>query len=160
MPVPSGMVASSTPRPATPLTTSLSVPSPPTATTSVAPPSTAPRANSIRWPGRSESNVSPCRPSADARRASSGQRLPVAPFADAGLTRNAVVALMVGDRHVQGDPRHAVDSRAQLVIRDALELALHDDVADREQATRLDAAQRTDGEERRGLHLDREHPAL
>ena len=44
MPVPSGIVARSTSRPAIPFTTSFSVPSPPTATTSVAPPSTALRA--------------------------------------------------------------------------------------------------------------------
>src|SRR4051794_8550771 len=174
MPVPSGIVASSTPRPATPFTTSLSVPSPPTATTSSAPRATASRASSIRWPGCSERSVSPCRPSADARRASSGQRLPVAPFPEAGLTRKTVVWLvtsvpgvagrttwlMIGDRDVERDSRHAVDGRAQVVVGDALELSRDDDVADREQAPGLDAVQRADGEERRCLHLDCEHAAL
>src|SRR3954467_7512489 len=155
MPVPSGIVARSTSRPAIPFTTSFSVPSPPTATTSVAPPSTAPRARSIRWPGRSrpsggprassirgrglsEKSVSPVRPRRAARCASSGQRLPVAPLSDAGLTRKTV--LLVGDSDVEGDLRHAVDGRPQLVVGDALELALDDDVADGQEATRLDAA--------------------
>src|SRR5690348_16399095 len=158
MPVPSGIVASSTSRPAMPFTTSLSVPSPPTATTSDAPPATASRARSIRWPGRSEKSVSPSRPSADARRWSFGQRFPVAPLPEAGLTRKTV--LMVGDRDVERDPRHAVDRRAQLVVRDPLELAFDDDVAHGEQAAGFDAAQRADREQRRGLHLDGEHAAL
>jgi len=38
-------------------------------------------------PGRSENSVSPCRPSCVARCASSGQRFPVEPLLDAGLTR-------------------------------------------------------------------------
>src|SRR3954451_3256631 len=158
MPVPSGIVARSTSRPAIPFTTSFSVPSPPTATTSVAPPSTAPRASSIRWPARSEKSVPPVRPRRAARCASSGQRLPVAPLSDAGLTRKTV--LLVGDSDVEGDLRHAVDRRAQLVVGDALELALDDDVADGQEATRLDAADRPDREERRRLHLDGEHAAL
>src|SRR6476661_1827921 len=126
MPVPSGIVARSTSRPAIPFTTSFSVPSPPTATTSVAPRSTAPRASSIRC---------------------SGRRLPVAPLSDAGLTRKTVDTAsqrsVIGDGHVERDLRHAVDGGAQIVVRDPLELALDDDVADGEQASGLDAAQRT-----------------
>src|SRR5207302_11144088 len=132
MPVPSGIVARSTSRPAIPLTTSFIVPSPPTATTSVAPPSTAERASSIRWPGRSEKRVSPVRPRRAARWASSGQRLPVPPLSDAGLTRKTVESAR--DRDVEGDSRHPVDGGPQLVVGDALELALHDDVADGQQA--------------------------
>src|SRR6476646_10654191 len=159
MPVPRGIVASSTSRPAMPFTTSLSVPSPPTAITSAAPPSTASRASSIRCPGRCEKNVSPVRPSMFARWASSGQRFPVAPFPDAGFTRKTV-ALMVGDRDFERDLRHAVDGGAQVVVADPRELALDDDVAHRQEAPGLDAAERADGEERRGLHLDGEHTAL
>src|SRR5438045_2767023 len=140
MPVPSGIVASPTSRPATPFTTSFSVPSPPTATTSCAPPSTAVRASSIRCPGRSENRVSPCRPSAAARCASSGQRLPVAPLADAGLTRKTVPPLIGSDRR-EPDARHAVDGGAQLVVADPRELALDDDVAHGEQAPGLDLGQ-------------------
>ena len=86
-PVPGGEhgdLASSVP--ATPLlTTSLSVPSPPTTTSSVS--GGASRAASARWPGRWETTASPTSPSSAARCASFGQRLPVEPFALAGLTR-------------------------------------------------------------------------
>src|SRR6266550_8163363 len=158
MPVPSGIVASATPVSATPFTTSFSVPSPPTATTMVAPPATALRASSIRCPGRSEKSVSPLRPRRAARWASSGQRLPVPPLSDAGLTRKTVES--VRDRDVEGDSRHPVDGGPQLVVGDALELALHDDVADGQQAPGLDAADRADREERRSLHLDGQDAAL
>src|SRR4051812_34035443 len=165
IPVPSGIVARSTSRSAIPFTTSFSVPSPPTATTSVAPPSAASRASSIRWPWRSEKNVSPFSPSRAARCASSGQRLPVAPLSDAGLTRKTAFSLTRSgqsgsDRDVERDPRHPVDGAAKIVVGDPLELALDDDVADGEEAARLDAAQRTDGEQRCGFHLDGEHAAL
>src|SRR3954454_25328874 len=143
IPVPSGIVARSTSRSAIPFTTSFSVPSPPTATTSDAPASAACRPSSVRWPGRSEKNVSPVRPRRAARCASSGHRLPVRPLSDAGLTRKTV--LLVGDSDVEGDLRHAVDRRAQLVVGDALEPALYDDVADGQQAPRLHAADRTAG---------------
>src|SRR3954470_13250915 len=158
MPGPSGIVARSTSLPATPFTTSFSVPSPPAATTRSAPPSTACRASSIRCPGPSEKSVSPVRPRRAARCASSGQRLPVRPLSDAGLTRKTV--LLVGDSDVEGDLRHAVDGAPQVVVGDALELALDDDVADGQEATRLDAADRPDREERPRLHLDGEHTAL
>src|SRR5579862_216829 len=157
MPVPIGIVASSTSLPATPLTTSFSVPSPPTATTRRAPESTAARASSIRWPERSERCVSPSSPSSAARWASSGQRLPVAPLSDAGLTRKTVCSVSGGDG--ERDPSHAVDRRSQLVVADACEDTLDHDVAHREQAARFDAAQRADREQRGGLHLDGEHAA-
>src|SRR5438874_11391648 len=154
MPVPSGIVASSTSRPATPLTTSFSVPSPPTATTSLAPPSTASRARSIRCPGLSEKSVSPVRPSPAARWASSGQRFPVAPLADAGLTRKT--ACSGSGRDFERDLRHPVDGRAQVLVGDPPEFAVDDDVAHGQLAPGLDAAERGDGEERRCLHLDRQ----
>src|SRR5436189_4136229 len=162
MPVPSGMVASSVavpPARCSPFTASFRVPSPPTATTRSAPPRAACSARSIRWPGCSEKSVSPASPSRAARCASSGQRLPVAPLSDAGLTRKKTDVL-IGDRDVQSDLRHAVDGPAQVVVADPLELALDDDVADGEQAAGLDAADRADGEERGRLHLDCEHAAL
>ena len=49
-----------------PLTTSFSVPSPPTTTMSL-PSEAASRASSVRCPGRSERSVSPSRPSSFAR---------------------------------------------------------------------------------------------
>src|SRR5689334_18918682 len=161
MPVPRGIVASSGLPPArtTPFTTSFSVPSPPTATTSSAPSRTACSASSVSCPGRSEKSVSPARPSASARRASSGQRLPVAPPADAGLTRKTARPL-IGGRGREGDARHPVDGGAQLLVRDPLELALDHDVADGEEAARVHLAQRAEGEEHRRLHLDREDPPV
>src|SRR5688500_14916175 len=154
------MTAISTPsRPATPFATSLTDPSPPTTTSSVAPPRAASRARTPRWPGRSEKSVSPSSPLVTARRASSGQRRPVAPLSDAGLTRKTV-SLMSGGRGGERDTRHPVDRRPQVVVRDPLELALDDDVAHRQQTAGLDAPQRADREERRGLHLDCEHAAL
>ena len=45
-------------------------------------------------------------------------------------------------RDVEREPGHPVDRRAQLVVGDAREVALDDDVADRQQAGRLDAADR------------------
>src|SRR5581483_444473 len=156
-PVPSGIVASSTPRPATPFTTSFSVPSPPTATMRAAPASTASRASSLSSPARVDRRASPASPSAAARRASSGQRRPVAPFPDAGLTRNTVALIL--DRDPERDPRHPVDRGPQLLVADPREDALDDDVAHRQEAGALDAAQRPDREQRGGLHLDREHAA-
>src|SRR2546423_1559656 len=138
-------------------TTSFSVPSPPTETTSVAPSRTASIASSVSCPGRSENRVSPARPSPSARCASSGQRLPVAPPADAGLTRKTV---LMGRRGCEGDARHPVDGCAQLLVRYSLELALDDDVADGEHAARVHLAQRAEREQDRGLHLDPENPAV
>ena len=65
-------------------------PSPPTTTRSSAPSSAASRASSARCPCRSLKSVAPSSPAAAARRASSGQRRPVEPFAEAGLTRKTV----------------------------------------------------------------------
>src|SRR4029077_21176241 len=162
-PVPRGITATSTSaRPAIPFTTSFTVPSPPTTTSRCAPASAASRARSARCPGRSESNASPRSPRPAALCASSGQRLPVAPFSDAGLTRKTT-PLMTGDGR-ERDPGHPVDRRAQLVVGDPRELVADDDVAHGEQATGLDSAQRADREQDGSLHLDSEHatrrPAL
>src|ERR1044071_2248079 len=122
-PVPRGRTASSVPVPTSPEATSLTVPSPPTATTSAAPSSAARRARSRSCSGRSEKSTSPARPSSDARCASSGQRRPVVPPADAGLTRKTVRALvLVGDRD-QCELGHLVDRRPEVLVADALELA-------------------------------------
>src|SRR5690348_13931428 len=161
LPVPRGSTASSTPSaPIAPFTTSWTVPSPPTTTSSSAPSAIARRASSDRSPGAREISASPSRPTAAAARAISGQRRPVDPLADAGLTRKTVLMLLVGGDGRERDARHAVDGGAQLLVGDALELALDDDVADRQQAAGLHAAQRADGEQRRRFHLDREHTAL
>ena len=53
----------------------------------------------------------------------------------------AVVTCRCG---VERDPRHALDGRAELVVRDPHELALDDDVAHGQQAAAVDAAQRGD----------------
>src|SRR6476646_4823528 len=156
-PVPRGITASSTSRPAIPLTTSLTVPSPPTATSSEAL-AAASRASSVRWPGRSDISASPCNPSAAAWCASSGQRLPAAPASAAGLTRK-VTALMAAGHGRECDTRHAVDRGAQLVVRDARELLADHDVAHRQQAAGLDPAQCADREQHRRFHLDAEHAA-
>src|SRR2546421_3091959 len=157
-PVPRASTASSTPsRPATPFATSFTEPSPPTITRREAPPSAASRASSVRWPGRSEKRASPVSPRVVASRWISGQRRPVDPFADAGLTRKTV-SVLSGDC-CQGDPGHAIHGRSQLLVGDACELALDDDVADGEQAAGLDAPERTEREEHRRLHLDREDAA-
>src|SRR5207244_6364217 len=137
-PVPRGRTATSTPsRPAIPFATSFTEPSPPTTTRSDAPSSAASRASSVRCPGRSEKSASPVRPAVVAARWISGQRRPVDQFADAGLTRNLVLSGDCGERH----SRHAVDRSAQLLVRDPLELALDDDVADREETAGREPAQ-------------------
>src|SRR3954462_7342428 len=165
MPVPSGMVASSVAAPArmSPSTVSLIVPSPPTATTRPAPSRAACSASVEMWPGPVESSVSPLRPRPAARCASSGQRRPVTPLSDAGLTKKAG-PLMVGGDGRERDTRHPVDRRAELVVGDPLELALDDDVADGEEAARLHLSQGAEREEDRSLHLDGEdapvRPAL
>jgi hypothetical protein len=68
------------------------------------------------------------------------------------------VVLIGGDRG-EGDARHPVDGRLEFLVRDSRELAADDDVADRQQAARLDLAQSADREDHRRLHLDREHAA-
>src|SRR5712691_6445788 len=119
------MTARSTPpRPTIPDATSLTVPSPP-ATTSSAPSSAACRARSRRCSGRSEKRTSPVRPSAAARCASSGQRRPVAPPADAGLTRKTVVrALVLVGNRLERQLGHLVDREPHVLVGDPLELAL------------------------------------
>src|SRR5207248_1499410 len=158
-PDPRGMIASSASPPASPLTASITVPSPPTATTSVAPPATASRASSRRWPTSCEKSASPVSPTAPARRASSGQRLPVFPPSDAGLTRKTVLAMVVRDRR-ERELGHLVDGLAHVLVRDPHELTLDDDVADDQQAAGLELAQRPEREQHRRLHLDGEDPAL
>src|SRR5439155_6265964 len=160
-PVPRAMTAISAPStPASPFATSLTDPSPPTTTRRSAPSSTERRASVPSSPGLVEKSASPSSPRVAAMRAIWGQRFPVDPFAEAGLTRKTVVGLMIGCRGAECDARHAVDRGAQIVVRDPRELAADDDVAHRQQAAGLDAAQRADGEERRRLHLDAEHAAL
>src|SRR5512133_4368173 len=152
-PVPRGITATSTSsRPAIPFTTSLTVPSPPTITSRRAPASAASLASSPSCPGRSESRASPRSPREAALCASSGQRRPVAPFSDAGLTRKTT-SLMGRDGR-QRDPSHPVDRCAQVVVGDPRELLADDDVAHGEQAAGLDPTQRADREQHRRLHLD------
>src|SRR6185437_3387783 len=128
---PRGRTATSTPsRPAIPFATSFTEPSPPTTTRSDAPSSAASRASWVRCPGRSEKSASPVRPRVAASRWISGQRRPVDQFADAGLTRNLVLSGHGG----QGHADHPIDRGTKLLVRDPLELALDDDVADGEQA--------------------------
>ena len=135
-PVPRGMTAISTSRCAMPFATSFTEPSPPTTTSSSAPPSTAsPReVAQMAGPLREERVAGRGRARAAAF-ASCGQRRPVAPLSDAGLTRKTALS-RIRRRGRERDPRHAVDRRAQLVVRDPLELSLDDDVADREQRSR------------------------
>jgi len=89
--VPRAITAISTPSsPAIPFATSLTEPSPPTTTSSFAPSRAASAARWVSCPGFCEKSVSPVSPCAAASRAISGQRRPVDPFADAGLTRKTV----------------------------------------------------------------------
>src|SRR5262245_23680599 len=164
-PVPRGITASSAAAPgARPFTTSFTEPSPPTTTRSVAPPATASAASSESRPGASEMSASPSSPFAAARCAISGQRLPVVPPAEAGLTRKtvrpALMAVAAGGRRVERDLRHAVDRGPEVFIGDAHELALDDDVAHRQQTPAVDAAKRRQGEERCSLHLDGQDASL
>src|SRR5262245_56850626 len=157
-PVPRWTIASSkSSTPAIPFTTSLTVPSPPTATIRRAPPTAASRASSARCSGRSEMNASPVRPRSAARRAISGRRFPVAPPSDAGLTRKAV--LLIGRDRRQRHARHVVDCGLEVLIRDPRERAADDDVADGQETAGLDLAQSAEGEDHSRLHLDGEHAA-
>src|SRR6478672_8312160 len=144
-----------------PLATSCTVPSPPTATTSAAPSSAACRASSASPPGPELWATSGSSPKSRAWRSSSGQRLPVAPFAEAGLTRKTVRPLVTVTGCHGGERKlgHLVDRALHVLVRDADELALDDDVADDQQAAGLDLLERADREEHRGLHLDREDAA-
>src|SRR5205807_7259666 len=134
-------------------------PSPPTATTSSAPPATASRASSRRCPTASEKTASPVSPAAAARRASSGQRRPVAPPSDAGLTRKTVASVIVGDRR-ERELGHLVDRLAHVLVGDPHELALDDHVAHDQQAAGLQLAERAQREQHRRLHLDGEDAAV
>src|SRR5262249_59313134 len=162
-PVPPGSTAISASVPATPLTTSFTVPSPPITMSSEP---SASRAACPRWPGNSDSTSSPCRPRAAARCLSSGQRFPVAPLPEAGFTRKRILrsALIAGDGH-ERDARHPVDRSPQLFVGDPREDALDDDVRHGEEAAAVDARHFPDapdcgdGEERRRFHLDAEDAA-
>ena len=61
-----------------------------------------------------------------------------------------------GKRHAG----HAVDRGPELVVRDPCELLADHDVAHRQEAPGLHAAQGADREQHSRLHLDAEHPAL
>src|SRR5919197_2794903 len=124
-----------------------------------APVAAASRASSVSCPDRSETSASPVSPKLAARCAISGQRRPVDPAAEAGLTRKTVSELMAGRGRRERDLRHAIDCGAELLVGDALELALDDDVAHRQQAAGLHAPQRSDGEEGSGFHLHGEDSA-
>src|SRR5688500_12121292 len=162
-PVPRGSRASCVLPPArrSPLTASCAVPSPPTATTRLAPSADARAASSAISPGRVLNAVSPSSPAAAARRASSGHLRPVEPPAEAGLTRKTVslMRVLLGRDGHERKPGHPVDGRAQLLVRDAREGAADDDVADGEQASGVHAPQRADREEDGCLHLDGEDAA-
>ena len=71
--------------PTRPLTTSCTVPSPPTATTTSAPAMLASRASSVACPGASVRRSSTRRPRRCASATSSGHSCPVLPLAEAGL---------------------------------------------------------------------------
>src|SRR5918999_1933247 len=160
-PVPHGTTASSHSAPSgkRPFTPSLTVPSPPTTTTSSAPATTALRVKSTTRPGASLSSASPSRPSSAALATSSGQRLPADQLPAAGLTTKAVLMGLGRDR-AERELGHLVDGGAHLLVRDADELTLDDDVADREEAARLDLAQSAEREQHGGLHLDGEDAAV
>src|SRR4051812_40917174 len=111
------------------------------------------------WPRAVERSVSPLSPRPAARCASSGQRRPVTPLSDAGFTRKTV-SLMVGGDGRERDAGHPVDRASELVVRNSLELALDDDVADREEAAGLHLPQCAEREEDCGLHLHREDSAV
>src|SRR6188508_2315461 len=136
---------------ARPLTTSCTEPSPPTTTTRLAPSRTACSARAASCPGSSDSNASPTSPSAAARWAISGHLRPVEPPPEAGLTRKtvrpALMAVPARGRRVERDPGHPVDSCAELVVGDAHELTLDDDVAHGQEAAGEHATKRTDREE-------------
>ena len=107
----------------------------------LAPSSAASRASSARWPGRSEKSASPSSPGvaaavgelrpALAGRAVVGRRVDEE---DDSVGVRSVLAVIGRERELG----HLVDGRAQLLVGDALELALDDDVADGEEAAGRD----------------------
>ena len=78
---------------ARPLTTSLTVPSPPSATTSSRPSCAALAASSVACPGPSVKTASSSSPRCRARSSRPGQRRPAAPFCAAGLTMTSARAV-------------------------------------------------------------------
>src|SRR5439155_15336281 len=105
----------------------LPVPPPRRGTGGARPPAAASLARLTRWPGRSERKVSPLSPRSAARRAISGQRLPVAPLSAAGLTRKAVSLMRVRRDRRQSDAGHPVDRGLEVLVRDPGERSLDDD---------------------------------
>ena len=140
--------------------TSFSVPSPPTATTSVAPPSTAARASSIRWPGRSEKSVSPLQPELRCAVRQLGPALARGAVVDAGLTRktvsvaNAEMATSSAIRVMRSTAARRSSSEMR-VNSPSTTMSLT--VSRQPASTPRSAPTR---EERGRLHLDREHAAL
>ena len=103
--------------------------------------------------------MSPSSPRCAARCAISGQRLPVAPLSDAGLTRKTV-SLMTGVAVARAT--RVIRSTAAFISSSVIRLNSPSTTMSLtvEQAAGLHAAERADGEERGGLHLDGEHTAL
>ena len=150
-----------------PLTASFTVPSPPTATTTVAPSAAARSASAAMWPGRVREqrladepvlggSVSDLRP--DAARPA---------VVRGGIDEKRDVPVLGHDASVlrvsHGAERelgHAVDRLGEGVVADALPVVAGEQVGDDEQRAGVDAAQRGDGEQGGGLHLDRQNAAL
>ena len=76
-----------------------------------------------------------CRARAASREA--GRRTPAPVLENPRPASRRPAESLLRDRDVQSEPRHAVDRRAQLLVGDAREDALDDDVAHREQAPGL-----------------------
>jgi hypothetical protein len=146
------------------LTTSFSVPSPPTETTSPAPSRAACSASSIRtWTlGEERRALEPelrCAvrvPASAGRGAAAGRRVDEEDDPVSGTFRCPTPLLCHGRER---DARHPVDRRAQpsSVIRVT---RLDDDVADGEEAAGVNLLQRPEREEDRSFHLDREDAAV
>ena len=138
---------------ARPLTTSLTVPSPPSAHDQLAAVGGGRARQLDGVPRRLGEDGARARGRARGRaRRGRGQRRPAAPFCAAGLTITYARAVSAWpSRAPRGWPARSCASTAALssASRDADELALDDDVGDRQQAGGLDAAQRGDREEDR-----------
>src|SRR5829696_3383219 len=67
---------------------------------------------------------------------------------------------LTGRDRAERELGHLVAGRLHFLVRDADELAFDHDVADREEAARLEAAQRPEREEHGGFHLDGEDASV
>ena len=163
-PVPAGSTASSASSPATPFTTSFSVPSPPTTTSSSCAGGFARRAR----PGGRAAREQVARRRGRARRArrsSFGQRLPVEPFALAGLTRknrsSAHAAQCFSETATSSASRvirsTAARSSSSLMRVNSPSTTMSLTVSRQPASTPRSARDR---EQRCRLHLDAEHAAL